>query len=210
MSVQASPWRARLHSLSAYLPLLLMALLAAATWWLVRNTPVQEAPRAEAPPRHEPDYVMHDFSVRLHRPESGAHALLQGRELRHYPDNDTLEIDDVRLRATDPLGRVTTATARQGLAQGDGSQVELRGEARVQRQAGTPGQPGSERLEFLGEQLVVLPDTGQVLSEQPVELRRDGLQVQGGSLRYDKESSQLQLQGRVRGTLPPPPGAESR
>ncbi|WP_119157512.1 LPS export ABC transporter periplasmic protein LptC [Caldimonas tepidiphila] len=199
-------WRARLHGLSAYLPALLMALLAAATWWLVRNTPVPDAPRPERPPRHEPDYVMNDFSVQLHRPASGAHALLEGGRLRHYPDNDLLEIDEVRLRATDELGRVTVATARRALAQGDGSEVELIGDAQVRREAGGPGAAGGEPVEFRGEQLKVFPDTGLVLSEQPVQLRRGGMQVQAESLRYDKERSQLELQGRVRGSLPPPAG----
>jgi lipopolysaccharide export system protein LptC len=37
---RAMPWHLRLReALSSYLPLLLMALLALATWWLVKNSP---------------------------------------------------------------------------------------------------------------------------------------------------------------------------
>lgn len=192
-------WRTALQRLSAYLPLLLMLMLAGATWWLVRHTPVPDAPRAASAPRHEPDYVMSGFSVQHHRPATGARALIEGREMRHYPDTDTVEIDEVRLRATDALGRVTHATARRALAKGDGSEVELLGGAQVRREAAA----GREPLEFHGEQLKVFPDTGKVLSDQPVLLRRGGMQVEAETLRYDDRQRQLQLAGRVRGSLPP-------
>lgn len=192
-------WRTALHRLSAYLPLLLMVLLAAATWWLVRNTPVPDAPRTAVAPQHEPDYVMNDFSVQHHRPASGAHALIEGVEMRHYPDTDTVEIDQVRLRATDELGRVTQATARRALAQGDGSEVELLGDARVRREVA----PGGEVVEFQGDQLKVFPDSGRVASDRPVWLKRGGMQVQAETLRYDDKRRQLELSGRVRGSLPP-------
>ena len=52
---RALPWHLRLRDLlSAYLPLLLMALLALSTWWLVKNTPTlapcRPAPRCGANP----------------------------------------------------------------------------------------------------------------------------------------------------------------
>ena len=53
----SQPWHWRLRqTISAYLPLLLMAMLALGTWWLVQNTPSPELPREVAAARHEPDY----------------------------------------------------------------------------------------------------------------------------------------------------------
>ena len=48
-SRRAQPWyHLLLQGVSSYLPLLLMAFLAAGTWWLVRNTPprLARAPKA--------------------------------------------------------------------------------------------------------------------------------------------------------------------
>src|SRR3954451_20563826 len=62
--VATASWPARLFDLaSAYLPLLMMAALASGTWWLVRNAPTVETPRADVAPRHEPDYEMTNFVV---------------------------------------------------------------------------------------------------------------------------------------------------
>ena len=48
----AVAWGYRLRQgLSSYLPLLLMALLAASTWWLVKNTPQGDGSAADQPSR---------------------------------------------------------------------------------------------------------------------------------------------------------------
>ena len=50
---RALPWPARvLDAVAAYLPLLVMALLALGSWWLVKNTPLPQAAREPAPARH--------------------------------------------------------------------------------------------------------------------------------------------------------------
>lgn len=192
-------------SVSLYLPLLLMALLAAGTWWLVKNTPVPEGPRAEVPPRHEPDYVMNTFSVQHFTPAGRPSTFLEGRELRHYPDTETLEIDGVRVRSTDEFGRVTVATAERGLSNSDASEVQLIGDAHVVREAGGPADApgGNQRLEFLGEFLHVYTEAQRVVSNRPVVLRRGGMEVRAASLHYDHEKQVLELKGQVRGTLPP-------
>ena len=77
-------WPARITALlSAYLPLLLMAVLALGTWWLVKNTPVPNAAKAAATPRHEPDYAMTQFTVQRFLPEGGMRLQIEGEALRH-------------------------------------------------------------------------------------------------------------------------------
>ena len=96
-----APWPLRLRErVSAYLPLLLMALLALGH--LVAGAEHAERRRraAEAPLRHEPDYTMRGFIVQRFAPRRRAcSAQIEGDELRHYPDTDTLEIDQPRIRA---------------------------------------------------------------------------------------------------------------
>src|ERR1700712_5173662 len=105
------PRRARvLDGVSAYLPLLLMAVLALGTWWLVKNTPLFENDRVAAPLRHEPDYTMTQFMVQRFAPSGAMRVQIEGDLMRHYPDTDTFEIDNPRIRAIGDDGRVTVAT----------------------------------------------------------------------------------------------------
>ena len=107
------PWTWRAQSLlSNYLPLLLMALLAIGTWWLVKNTPLLGDAAEPAPPRHVPDYRMANFEIQRIAADGRLNVQIAGAELRHYPDTDTVEIDNVRLRAVGTDGRVLHATAR--------------------------------------------------------------------------------------------------
>ena len=95
-----APWHMRLRdALSSYLPLLLMALLALATWWLVKNTPVGGG-AAEAPPvRSEPDYTMTDFALERFAADGRMKVRIEGARLRHFPDVDRIEAEHGALEA---------------------------------------------------------------------------------------------------------------
>src|SRR6185369_7900105 len=134
--VAAAPWPIRLLDVvSAYLPLLMMAVLASGTWWLVRNAPGVDAPREAAPLRHEADYTMTRFVVQRFGSDGALRTEIEGERLRHFPDDNTLEIEQARIRAIGSDGVVTVANARKALANGDGSEVQLLGDAHVVRPA---------------------------------------------------------------------------
>ena len=122
--------------LSLYLPVLLMGLLALGTWWLVRNAPRPQQPAVERPVSHEPDYFMKSFSVKTFDATGRLQSEVMGETARHYPGTDTLEIDQARMRSVAPNGRLTVARADRALSNGDGSEVQLFGNAVVTRPSG--------------------------------------------------------------------------
>ncbi len=184
---------------SAYLPLLLMGLLALGTWWLVRNTPVFEPPQAAAPLRHEPDYMMSRFLVQRFDESGAMRANLEGDALRHYPDTDTLEVDNARLRAVAPDGQVTLASARLAVSNGDGSEVQLRGGAEVLREATADEAP----ITFSGEFLHFFVATEQVRSHLPVVVTQGNTRMRADAFAYDHPGRVLQLHGEVRAVFEP-------
>ena len=184
---------------SAYLPVLLMGLLAAGTWWLVKNTPVFEAEPTAALPRHEPDYTMTRFSVQRLGVGGAVQARIEGERLRHYPDTDTLEIDNVRIRAVAADGRVTVATATRALSNGDGSEVQLLGGAHVVREAAEK----SQEIHFRGEFLHAFFNTERVRSHLPVTVTRGATQVRADALDYDNLAGVVRFSGRMRGVFEP-------
>jgi lipopolysaccharide export system protein LptC len=181
-----------------------MAFLALGTWWLVKNTPQAEVERTAAPPRHEPDYLMSKFVVRRFAPDGAMRAQIEGDVMRHYPDTDTLEIDNPRIRAVGADGRITLANARMALANGDGSEVQLQGGARVVRE----GRPGEDPVQFRGEFLHAFLNTEQVRSHLPVTVTRGGMEVHGEALDYNHLDRVVQLKGRVTATFPAAGGAK--
>lgn len=190
--------------LAIYLPVLLMGLLAGATYWLVRNTPISGIAGPTKVVQHQPDYFMRKFSVKTFDPQGQLKSEVKGTEARHYPDTDMLEIDQIIIRSFDKEGHLTTATAHSGLTNGDGSEVTLIGDAKVLR-AATVNASGKEQptMTFNGEYLHAFINTEQVHSDQPVVLTRGRDQFTADNMDFDNRERVVQLEGRVKGILYP-------
>jgi lipopolysaccharide export system protein LptC len=191
-----------------YLPIILAAALALGTYWLVRNAPKLLGPAPKEAPTHQADFFMRGFVIKNFLPNGELRSELFGKEGRHYPDNDTLEVDQVRMRSVSPEGLTTRATANRGLSNGDGSEVQLFGNAIVVRDAAvSPDGRAMPRLEFRGEFLHAFLNTERVKSNKPVILTRGTDRFTGDSLDFDNLTGVANLRGRVHGLLMPPASA---
>jgi len=190
---------------AVYLPLILMGLMALATYWLVRNTPAVVDVEWVASPKHVPDYFMRDFSVKVFDAQGRLKSELAGVHGRHYPDTDTLEIDQPRIRAISKEGRVTTASAMRAVINADGSEVQLFNKSVVVREAVQAGtQAAQPRSEIRSEFLHLFADAEQIRTHLPVELIRGaGDKFTADHMTFDNLDRVLHLQGRVQGTLLP-------
>jgi lipopolysaccharide export system protein LptC len=199
-SVAATMWRAW-DRLSIYLPVILMGLMALGTYWLARNTPDFSLPGVQRPLTHDPDYFMRRFSVKNFDADGRLKSEVYGTEARHFPDNDTLEVDQPRVRAFNKDGVLTVATAKRALSNGDGSEVQLIGDAVVTRE--TQGPAAAPKLEIRGEFLHLFVQTERVRSHKPVVLKRGDDQFAADQLDYDNLDRVLEMRGRVRGQIAP-------
>lgn len=194
--------------LSIYLPAILMGVMALGTYWLARNTPSIGLPEARRAETHDPDYFMRRFSVKTFDATGRLKSEVAGAEARHYPDTDTLEIDQPRIRAYNLRGELTTATAQRALSNGDGTEVQLMGDAVVVTEAvKAPNGTVRPRMEFRGEFLHAFTETERVKSHKPVTLIRGTDQFEAESLDYDNLDRVMELRGRVRGVLVPQPAS---
>ena len=186
--------------LSIYLPVLLMALLALGTYWLVRNAPTMLVPEGARPVRHDPDYFMRDFSVKTFDASGRLKSEIQGVQAWHFPDTDTLEIDKARIRSLNEEGHVTVSTANRALSNGDGSEIQLFGNAIVVRESITD-KTGRvlPRLELRSEFLHAFSNVERVRTHLPATMTRGNDRFTGDRMDYDNLDRLMQLDGRVRG-----------
>lgn len=203
--------RRGLDRVTLYLPVILTGLLALGTYWLVRNAPKFATPTAVQAAVHEPDFFMREFVVKSFLPGGTLHSEVAGTEGRHFPDTDTLEVDQVRMRSVSPTGTLTHATAQRGLSNGDASEIQLFGNAIVTRDA-TVDASGKAipQLQFKGEFLHAFLDTERVRSHLPVILTRGADRFTGDSMDYDSKTGIANLQGRVKGVMAPSAAAVVR
>jgi lipopolysaccharide export system protein LptC len=194
-------WSRRLRDLLAtYLPLMLMALLALGTWWLVKNTPRPPVATENAAVRREPDYEMRDFAITRFAADGRVKVRIEGQVLRHYPDTDRLEIVGADIHAVSLDGRTTQARAARALANGDASEWQLSGGARVVTQM-----PGGAPIDIESEFLHAFIHTERVRTHLPVLVRRGSDELRAGGLAYDNLTQRLELAGPVRARFAPAP-----
>jgi len=143
---------------------------------------------------------MNDFTLQRFAADGALRVQVQGTQMRHYPDNNTLEIDQPRIRATAADGSVTLASARRAISNGDATEVQLQGGARVRREASAT-QP---EIEFESEFLHAFLATERVKSHLPVQLRQGTNQLRAASLDYDNLSRSARLGGPLRAQFDPP------
>lgn len=207
VSVIGRPWVTALRlldNISIYLPIVLMSLLVLGTYWLVRNAPGTSRPESAKEVRHESDYFMRKFTMKTFDEVGQLKSEVYGVEARHYPDTDTLEIDEPLIRSISKEGRLVTATSRRALSNSDGSEVQLMGHARVVREAAKDTNGNNlPRMEFQGEFLHSYVKEERVKSHLPVVLTRGADQFTGDDFAYNNLTGVADLKGRVKGVLYP-------
>jgi len=195
-------WTWRVQSLLAnYLPLLLMAMLASGTWWLVKNTPLLGDASEPAPPRHVPDYRMANFEIQRIGADGRLDVQIAGAELRHYPDTDTVEIDQARVRAVAPDGTLAIAEARRALSNGDGSDLQLLGDVRLRRLAAGSAEDGPALMEVRGEFLQALSNSEVLRSHLPVTIRQGGTTLNAQNFEYRHLTGRVTFSGKTQGSI---------
>lgn len=197
-------WRVQLW-LSNYLPLALMGGLALFSYWLLQQNPVPEGPTEPLAPRHVADYEMQGFELLRYLPDGRQQAWLQGDKLRHYPDDDSIEVDRLQLRMVADDGRLLLAEARHASGPAKGEPLELRGAVRVRRFApgADPAQAVPE-VEVQTEAMTAWPTERKLQGKVPVLLIAPRLQLRGSGFDYAHAKGTLQVKGPTQAEIQAP------
>lgn len=137
-----------------------LGILAAAAVWTGWLTVRQVAPVFEPPPpkplKHEPDYIIENFSMVRVSKSGQTVTQLTAPKLVHYPDDDSADVTTPRVNARAEDGSSTTqATSTAGKVLRGGEEVHLIGTVSVTR---TPTPP-AEVFQLNTEFLQIFPDT---------------------------------------------------
>lgn len=194
-------WWLLLERAQASLPLLAAAGLAGFTWWLVQSSPKADSGARPALAASVPDFELNKARVARFDAQGRIEAVLDGETMRHYPDTDRLQIEQLTLSARDDKGLGLRAASLHGEADRKAEVVTLSGGAQVTALPATDPGTGlrAAPAHFSGEGLRIDTRTRVVTSDQPVRLQQQGSEVRAQNLRYDDRTGVTELGGRVHG-----------
>lgn len=180
-------------------PVVLVALLAALTFYLQRLVEGTEGPQAPRDPG-TPDFMIDDLKATKMNPDGRAEYSLAAARMVHFPATDTTEVDAPRLvqwRADSPPVRVSAA---RGEVSGDGKALHLRGDVVIVRESA----PGRGALRIETDYLEVIPDAEVARTPERVVITQDGSRLEGVGMEFNNKTRQFELRSLVSGTYQPP------
>ncbi|MDQ8021638.1 MAG: LPS export ABC transporter periplasmic protein LptC [Moraxellaceae bacterium] len=175
-------------------PLILAALLAAATFWLEQFVSGEAQPRPSLD-RHDPDAIVEGFRVQRFNLDGSPQFILTAERGLHYPDDDTADLVAPRLRFTGTDAIMDWSADAAHLS--DQSRiVELTG-----RVVGTKhNKDGSAPQTLVTERLTVLTDDEIARTDAPLTMTQGISRVDGVGGEWDNLNGLLKL-NQARATL---------
>lgn len=182
---------------------MLLALLGAVAWWYSASI----APETERVPNTErrPDYVVEHLVGVTMDPTGRPARRLETPQLRHYPSDDSSELDRPRLLVYDDEAPPWVIRSERGWISSGGDEVLLEGAVRVQRDAA----PNLRPMLLTTSEMLLLPDSDYAETDRFAELERgnDWVTANDGMRVWFKEPMRIRLFGRTRMRSAPEDGA---
>lgn len=186
----------------AAFPLILVALLAAMSYWLERAVQGPSPPR-DGSTRHDPDYIVQDFVVRQLGPDGIAVHKLEARRMLHFPDDDSTHLEKPTLERY-TVGKLSMRiSADRALVSSEGKTVDFHDDVKAVRM---PTRERSE-LTLTTDYLHVIPDDDFARTDRPVRIVDANTQVTAVGLELDNKAKTLKLMSNVRGSYVKRPGS---
>jgi lipopolysaccharide export system protein LptC len=149
---------------SRWLAAAALAGLAAASWWLSRSASIPPA----APPaaaRHEPDYIVENFTATVMTEQGNPHYRLTASRLVHYADDGSHELEQPYLVQYGE-GAPTHTRASFGWMPADRSLIDMRGQVRVARGRDPKSAGGEIRADSMRVHLDQKPEKQKAAADE--------------------------------------------
>jgi lipopolysaccharide export system protein LptC len=182
------------HWPSQLFPIILLAMLAALTFWLQKVVD-DETPKSTGTLQHEPDAIAENFTVRRLDENGQVKYRLTAPYLEHFPDDDSSLIKSPTLISYRPNAAPLTLAADNAKVSSKGETVYLWDKVSVTRAATPERQAMVARM----PDLTVQPDLGFAFTNSPVEITEGQSWIKGVGAHLDQNTAIFVLQSQVTG-----------
>lgn len=176
---------------SLWLPLAILLLLAALSFWI--DHMVEPPAGGSTPAQTDPEGIMENFKAMRTDATGKPQYRLSARKLRHYSNSKFTELESPRLTQLDAQSGDVTAISNQATVSADGNEVDLRGDVLVERAA----RPGQSPMTLRSARLLVFPEQDRMRSPGPVEIHDATVDLRANAMEYDAKQRIVRLTGRV-------------
>lgn len=117
----------------------LIVVLAIATLTYQLSTSIEQAEDTTDPSlRHDPDYFISNFKATMYDKSGAANYLMTAQHLEHFPDNDTVEAQQLMVRYFDTTKQVWQASSSTAIGYKNIETLQMSGNVKIERQTNNP------------------------------------------------------------------------
>jgi lipopolysaccharide export system protein LptC len=178
-------------------PLGLMLVLALLTFWLDRA--VREDPAQPRGRRHDPDYLVHNFTSTTFNRGGGAETVISAAQMRHFPDDDSTELLSPRVVQAKPAEPRFTVSADRGVLAREGDEIFLYDNVLLVREPDAQ-HPGTRMTTSF---LHIVRDRSIVRTDREVTVVEGRRSLSGRGMEFNNDSRELVLHSDVRARFEP-------
>ena len=183
---------------------LVLSIAAAFGWWMSRG-PEDLLFTPKPMQRHEPDYILEDFSMTSSGDDGLPRYRMKGAMMTHYPDTGEAQVDKPRLEFITVDGERWIITAVQAQAEQKGGLVKLLGEVSIIRDDQSRQAKGPVSS-LKTDSLDVHVTEGYADTDDDVVITQTFGLTRAQGLRINFRQRHLYLKSRVRGEYVLPAG----
>jgi lipopolysaccharide export system protein LptC len=186
--------------IAAGVSLVLLAVLAGASYYLSEVASHFELPRAARGQTHEPDYFVEKLALTKLDARGQPAFRMSARRMEHFPDDDTSEFQDPVLVSLDPGKPLVTLSADRGRATSRGEETQLYDNVVLTR-AATRDNP---KLEVRTDYVLILPDEDLARTDRPVRIAYGSSSLTGVGMEFNNAARVLTVHSKVHGVWAAP------
>ena len=179
-------------------PLALMLSLALLTLWLDHQVGVENGEHPSYR-RHDPDYLVSNFTTTTYSPDGHAETTLSAAQLQHYPDDDSTELTSPRVVQAKGEQPRFTVRADRGKISREGDEIFLYDNVVLVREADAVRPEARMTTSFLH----ILRDLSLARTDREVHFEEPGRSLSGRGMEYFNATRELFLRDDVHGYFEP-------
>jgi len=182
-------------SLRSRILALILAAVAAFAWWKQPGVEPEDQ-GAEMPQQRRPDYTVDRLTATMMGDTGAPDRRLTARELRHYPDDDSTELEQPLLTLFNPEAPPWIVRSETGWVSADGNEVLLRGKVFIDRES----DPVTRPMHLSTRELLVKPREKYAETDRPIIATSDSdwLTSARGARIWFGDSLRIELAGPAR------------
>ncbi len=175
------------------LPLILFALLAALSFWLSQSA-TTPSPAQDSEMGRTPDYRLENFTaIRMDEDGLARHRLV-AKEMVHYPDDDTTDLEQPLFINTEPGKPALQIKADKAKMSSNNEDIYLMGNVMVLRNAAK----GRSETTMTTSLLHLIPDDDIAKTDKPVVITEKKSVINAVGMEMNTRTNVIQLYSRVR------------